>query len=80
MIDEASKSTVENQEDAWSLFLSRFEIFMSVIDAASAVCYNPLVIRQRLNPLELNPYARLAWSILSLIPKVLLGFIRLAFE
>lgn len=54
--EETSHTVEKREDDAWSLFLSRFKIFMDAIDAVSM----------------LNPYVKLAWSILSLIPKTIL--------
>lgn len=64
------------QEDTWSCFLSQFQTFMNAMDMISEVRLQYQVINPSslsLKITQVNSYAKLAWNILSIIPKV--GFL-----
>lgn len=56
VIDETSNMLPKEGADTWSLFLSHFQTFMTVMDSIAPV----------------NNYVKLAWSVLSLIPQTCL--------
>ena len=63
-------SKVKNVYETWEIALDRVAGIVDVVDKIAEVASIPFITSNRtLTKLQIHPYAKMAWSILSFIPK-----------